>query len=127
MSGMSPEVPHLVDDWRQQWAHAAPLLAPACRISGDTLEDIQAALAEFRADLWVAPDAAVVTLDMGTDLVYWVAGGNIATLQAGTEALEAWARERGHKRMVVFGRPGWARSYLRDRGYEARTLMAKQL
>lgn len=124
---MSPDVPCLVDDWEQHWDAAAGLLAPSCKASHMTLDEVQAALAMHRADLWLAPDAAVVTLDDGPDLVYWVAGGNIATLQAHTPRLERWAKERGHTRLVLLGRPGWARSYLRQRGYEVRVLMTKEL
>lgn len=125
MSGMSPEVPFLVDDWTQQWDHAAQFLVPAIERGSDTVTEVRAALAEHRADLWVAEDAAAVTLDMGEDLVYWYAGGALDSLLAMAEAAETLAIEQGYSAITIYGRPGWARGGLS--GFENHTFMRKQL
>jgi hypothetical protein len=75
----------------------------------------------LEARLWTAPRSALVALveiDPGDRrLLIWLAGGDREELE--TEILplaEAWGRERGCRRALIIGRPGWERA-LKSKGY----------
>ena len=73
-----------------------------------------------KAQLWPLPNGAMVTtirqFPTGfTELVGWLAGGDLTEIRAGIPAIEDWAIRAGCHRAVIHGRRGWVRSLT---GYE---------
>jgi adenine-specific DNA methylase len=104
--------------WRQARAWLLPALQPQ---DGDEAS-LLAELASGRAQLWLAPGAAVVTelCREGETLSahVWLAGGRLEAVMALRPGIEAWARGCGCAALTLQGRPGWSR-LLRAHGYVA--------
>ncbi|MBS0359817.1 MAG: hypothetical protein JSR98_00445 [Proteobacteria bacterium] len=85
------------------------------------MAQVRAAIDRGEAWFWSAPGSALVAVveadPADLRLLIWLAGGDRRELE---EMLlpqaEAWARERGCRRVLVIGREGWART-LRPKGY----------
>jgi len=99
------------------WARAAPWLEAALAHAGQThgLADVEALVREGSAQFWAGSGSAVVTLveddPRERRLLVWLAGGDLAELtEAVLPQVEAWARAKGCRRLLVVGRPGWERA-----------------
>lgn len=94
-----------------------------------TLEDVRQQLRDQTAQLWVVPwQAAAVTKVVDDTLVVWLVGGRMDVMPAMLAAGEDWARGVGCKGVMVYGRRGWERSFLRAEGYRHEwTIMVKPL
>lgn len=68
-----------------------------------------------RAQLWVSPGCAVVTVIENDPcerrLLVWLAGGDLDELtKRMLPRVEDWGRTHGCRRLLVIGRPGWERA-----------------
>lgn len=81
-----------------------------------------------RFDLWPGDAAVIVTERSGENLNFWLAGGDLEELEQMVPCVDAWAQDKGFKRVLLYGRRGWERTFLREQGYSPRwTVMAKEL
>lgn len=100
-------------DLKQDFASAAPHIANALERSGNThhLNDIYQLLLNKEAALFVGERSAVVTqeitLPVGRQLHFWLAGGDLEELVEIEADVEAAARQVGIKRFSIVGRKGW--------------------
>ena len=79
--------------------------------------------------LWPGEESAIVTeiTPDGERLNFWLAGGNAEELERMVPWVESWGRSRGVRGFYLFGRRGWARSFMREHGYEPRhVVMVKE-
>ena len=117
-----------------EWARAAPWLEEALKHAGGThaLADVQAMVLGGEAQFWPLARAAAVTVieddPQERRLLVWLAGGDLDALRRElSPRLEAWARGRGCRRILIVGRAGWERA-LRAQGYAPLArLIAKDL
>lgn len=90
-----------------------------------TFEDVADAVAAGQLQFWPGPNSVVITeiLDhpRSRALNFFLAGGNLAELEAMYPRIEAWGREQGCDIAVFTGRPGWERTFLVRDGWK-RTL-----
>jgi hypothetical protein len=83
--------------------------------------DIAAGVLSNRYQLWASKKSAVVTeiivYPRLKDLHYFLAGGDLDELKSMRPHIEEWGAKHGCTRVTLAGRPGWARTFLRDEGY----------
>ena len=84
---------------------------------GQTIEDVRLQLMDQTAQLWVGPWAAVVTKVVDGRVVLWLCGGKMEGLDRLLPDIERFARGLGCKGLMVYGRPGWERTFLRAAGF----------
>jgi hypothetical protein len=77
------------------------------------LEDVLACIERGEAQLWIEPDALIVSEIIDTpqlrELRFWISTGELeAVIELGERVL-VWGREMGCKRAVMTGRMGWKR------------------
>lgn len=98
------------------WGEAKALLAKSAARSGDTIEEIEAALG--KAMLWAATDGGVkfvavvqlLPLADGVQFYVWHAGGDFEGYgRRLLDKAEQWARVNGLRSMELDGRMGWMR------------------
>jgi hypothetical protein len=116
-----------LDEARQEFDRAWAVLGPAAaRYATHTKESVWLDVANGRAQLWVRPDAACITVPnispLRRTLELWLAGGQMAGILAGEEDIADYAREKGFTHFTLIGRPGWARA-LSARGYEPEAVL----
>jgi hypothetical protein len=97
-----------------------------------TLADVQKAIDEGRAIFWPGVNSAIITeiieYPQQRTLHFWLAGGNLAELEAMYPLIEAWGREQGCTAATTVGRPGWERTFLKREGWTPRAVfMMKEL
>jgi hypothetical protein len=97
-----------------------------------TFSDIAAGVLSNRYQLWPNKNSAVVTeivvYPQLKDLHYFLAGGNLDELKQMRPAIESWGKSIGCSRVSLAGRPGWAKTFLKDEGYEPKWfILAKEL
>lgn len=85
---------------------------------GQTLVDVQQQLLDKQAQLWLTHTAAVVTKVVDDWLVIWLVGGKIDHLPGLLPHIEQWGEGIGCKGTMVYGRPGWERTFLRAAGFQ---------
>lgn len=116
------------------WARVGPLLEPALAHAGWSygLSEVRRAIEAGDAQLWGGARSAVVTVieDQPRErrLLFWLAGGELDEIvQQLIPAAERWGRDRGCRRAIIVGRPGWERA-LKPKGYAPiARLIAKDL
>lgn len=123
-----------VPEWMIDFARCEPHIRAALEYDGDThtVEDVMLSVAEGHRQFWPGKESAVITevnqYPRKTVLHYFLAGGNLEELETMAGPIEQWAREQGCTRITLAGRRGWARTFLRGRGYEPQwAVMAKEL
>lgn len=84
--------------------------------------DIAAGILSNRYQLWAGEKSAVVTEVIVNPrkkvLHYFLAGGDLDELKLMRPHIEEWAIKQGCTRVTLAGRPGWAKTFLKDEGYE---------
>ena len=84
--------------------------------------DIAAGILSGRYQLWAGEKAAVVTeiivYPRIKNLHYFLAGGDLDELKLMRPYIERWGKSLGCTRVTLAGRKGWAKTFLRDEGYE---------
>lgn len=109
--------------FEEEWARCSPWIEAALEHAGRThaLADVRAMVEARECRFWAGRDAAMVTEIVehprSTDLILWLAGGDLAELVDELRPMaEAWGRENGCDRVLIVGRDGWAK-VLRAEGY----------
>jgi hypothetical protein len=100
--------------------------------SGHTLDDVKDGLISGEYQLWPGRDSVIVTEYTETPhekiLNYFLAGGNLDELKSMVPAVEAYAKLRGASKVVLYGRKGWQRTFLKDMNYDPKwVVMVKEL
>jgi hypothetical protein len=91
--------------------------------SGHThkFDDVVALVEAGKAQAWFGPSSIIVTeivLEPQVKVLhYFLAGGNLAELEAMYPIVEQWGREHGCKRATLVGRKGWERTFLNRQGW----------
>lgn len=83
---------------------------------GDTLQDLELALAAGSALLWIGERSGLVTTRHGYDLHVWLGCGDLRELKSIAPGVFAHARAIGCTDITIEGRRGWDR-VLRDLGF----------
>lgn len=100
-----------------------PQIEAALKYSGHshTFDDVVAMVEAGTAQVWFGPSSVIVTEIVLEPqfkvLQYFLAGGNLAELEAMQPIIEQWAREHGCTRAVIVGRKGWERTFLARQGW----------
>jgi hypothetical protein len=115
------------------WTRSAPWLEAALAHAGThRLADVRDMVLRGEAQLWVGERSAIVTLieddPCERRLLVWLGGGDLKDLLGELrQPIEAWARSRGCRRVLMVGRPGWERA-LAPHGYAPLArIIAKEL
>jgi hypothetical protein len=114
---------------------AREILQPALDYAGGThlWEDIHQGIAEGRYLLWPGVRSAILTeiieYPRQRTLHFFLAGGNIAELEAMVPGIIEWGRSKGCTSASLTGRMGWSRSFLtRTEGWKSTAVvMTKEL
>lgn len=121
-------------EWMAQFKRCSAWIGAALQSAGDThsVEDVMLLVAGGDYQFWPGQHSAVVTTVIEyprlKELFFWLAGGDLDELQQMHRDIEAWGREQGCTRATLAGRPGWARTFLRDQGYAPRWVaLSKEL
>lgn len=106
-----------------EWDRCAPWIAEALKYGGDShnLDDVKKLILTGEAQFWSSERSAVVTeiqtWPRARFLLFWLAGGDLDELSNELRPkIEAFAKQHGCSRTVIFGRRGWSRALP---GYEA--------
>lgn len=87
-----------------------------------TFDDIAQAVSEKRFQVWPGIKSVVVTeiivYPRIKNLHYFLAGGDLDELKLMRPYIERWGKSLGCTRVTLAGRQGWAKTFLRDEGYE---------
>src|SRR4051812_25573300 len=100
-----------------------------------TFEDVRAAVADGRMQLWLGKNSVVVTEIIAYPqyraLNYFLAGGernSLAEFEAMEPLINAWGTEKGCKVACFTGRKGWSRTFLSRAGWrESLVVLEKSL
>jgi|SRR5437773_7083953 len=97
-----------------------------------TLADVEAAVADGRAQLWEGEDSAIVTEIKQTPqqkiLLFWLAAGDMSELRGMARGIEEWGRSLGCVKAQLIGRRGWERSAIIQDGWKPVSIvMEKEL
>jgi len=117
-------------DLHNDWPVAEPYILEALEYSVDdqNIFDVMAALERGIAFLWVGEKSTAVTLYQGTTYTLWLAAGDLEEIAQMWPSAEKHARGLGATKVVVFGRKGWARSFLRSHGFkESKVILERTL
>ncbi len=106
--------------------------ALAYNMTGQTYDDVVSGLAQGIYRLWPGERCAVVTEHYegrdGGHLNFFLAGGDITELESMLPVIEGQAKKEGVKRLTLFGRRGWQRTFIKDAGYKTHwVVMTKEL
>ena len=107
-------------DWTQDWKIAEEHILDALDNSATehNVFDVMSALWNGTAYLWVGERASAVTLLHDETYTLWLAGGDLAEIEKMWPFAEKHAHRLDAKKVVVFGRKGWARTFLRSHGFK---------
>ncbi len=87
-----------------------------------TFDDIADGVAKDRFQVWPGIKSVVVTeiivYPRIKNLHYFLAGGDLDELKLMRPHIERWGKSLGCTRVTLAGRKGWAKTFLRDEGYE---------
>jgi hypothetical protein len=86
-----------------------------------TYDDVLAMVEAGKAQAWFGATSIIITeivLEPQFKVLnYFLAGGNLAELEAMLPLVEAWGREHGCKKATLVGRKGWERTFLKRQGW----------
>ena len=99
---------------------------------GVTLEDVLDGLQLSMYKLWAQDDGCCVTelkeLPNGCIVNIFLGAGSMSAIEKCVISIEAYAKCIGATKVVLFGRRGWEKTFLRDRGFKTPwTLMVKEI
>lgn len=100
-----------------------PQIEAALQYSGHshTFDDVVAMVKAGKAQFWGGPTSVIVTeivLEPQQKVLhFFLAGGNLAELEAMTPMILQWGREKGCVRASLVGRKGWDRTFLKRQGW----------
>lgn len=125
-------------DWgralRFEFERCRPWIEAALKYSGGThtTDDVLERILRRELQLWTEPSACAVTeiefYPRRKICHIFLAGGNLESLKVIEERITVFARKAGCSAVTVTGRKGWARTFLKDRGYEEKTVvLAREL
>ena len=102
--------------------HAANLAAALEHAPGThTLADLRDGVASGAFALWPGRDSAILTqihvYPRRKVLCIYLAGGHLDELRGMLPHVLTWARGLGCSSAFIAGRPGWARTFLRNEGW----------
>ena len=113
---------------------ARPFLQKALDLAGNThtLEDVQQGIDAGHLVFWPGVNSAIITeiieYPQKRTLHFFLAGGNLAELEAMYPTIQEWGREQGCTAASTVGRPGWERTFLKREGWTPRAVfMTKEL
>lgn len=90
--------------------------------TGQTLDDVKKGMLDGKYILWPGRNCAVVTehyqTPRGKFLNFFLAGGDLQELESMLVPIETWAKKFGVKKITLYGRRGWERSFMKDAGYK---------
>lgn len=113
-----------------EWAHCHPFIEAALKHAHNShkMSDVFKAIVEGDAQFWAAKDAGLVTeiisYPQRRTLRFWLAGGNLETLQELEESAIEWSKAWGCVACEIIGRRGWVRAL--DGYHEAATVGVKE-
>lgn len=111
-------------DWVKEFERCKPWIESALEYSLDThdIQDIQNDLVNNKLQLWPGEKSVIVTqiLEYPKKRVMHVflAGGDIKDIESRTDGITAWAKLIGCNTITLTGRPGWVKSFLKNKGYK---------
>ena len=92
--------------------------------------DIASGILSGRYQLWAGKKSAVVTeiivYPRLKDFHFFLAGGDLDELKEMVPHMESWGVKQGCSRVSLAGRPGWAKSFLKDEGYKPAWFILKK-
>jgi|TARA_R110000772_G_scaffold51719_7_gene118735 hypothetical protein len=95
-----------------------------------TFTDVAAGLLSGRYQLWAGEKSAVVSeitvYPQMKVLNYFLAGGDLDEIKTIHAHIDDWGKRQGCTRATIAGRPGWARTFLKDEGYEPTWFILKK-
>jgi len=87
-----------------------------------TFDDIADGVGNNRFQVWPGVKSVVITeiivYPRIKNLHYFLAGGDLDELKLMRPYIERWGKSLGCTRVTLAGRQGWAKTFLRDEGYE---------
>ena len=107
----------LIDDYRVQ-------IEAALVYAGNeyTFEDVKREVAENKLQFWPGTTSVIITTIVNNPqeklLHFFLAGGNMAELEAMTPLVLEWGKQQGCTRASLVGRRGWLKSFLVDTGWK---------
>ena len=111
-----------------------PQIEAALAFADDShsFEDIKQSVVSGDLQFWPGLSSVVITeivrYPRYTALNLFLAGGNMDELEAMLPEIEKFAKHVGADRLVLAGRKGWVRSFLKNEGYaEKLVVMEKKL
>lgn len=88
-----------------------------------TFEDVCEMVSSEKAQFWPMPHSAIVTeiIEHPREKIlhFFLAGGNLAELEAMTPVILDWGKSIGCTRASLIGRKGWERTFLTRTGWES--------
>lgn len=108
---------------------ARPFIQKALDLAGNThtLEDVQKQIDEGTLQYWPGVNSAIITeiieYPQKRTLHFFLAGGNLAELEAMYPVVESWGRAQGCVAASTTGRPGWERTFLKREGWNPRAVV----
>lgn len=92
-----------------------------------TFEDVERDVHAGRLQFWPGETSAVITeiIDYPQQraLNYFLAGGNLAELEAMWPVIETWGRSQGCTHALFTGRKGWERTFVRRIGFQPKLVV----
>jgi hypothetical protein len=97
-----------------------------------TLQDLREGVASGAFQLWPGRDSAILTqihvYPRQKVLCIYLAGGHLDVLHDMLPFVLTWARGLGCSSAFIAGRPGWARTFLKDEGWrQTQVILEKSL
>ena len=123
-----------IEDWMLVFAQVEPQIKRALEYSGGThtSEDIFIGIAEGYFQLWAKNGSVGITEIIHSPRVktlnVFLTAGRMEDVKATFPEVEKYARQAQCDRITLLGRKGWAKSFLKDEGFEPKAeLLAKDL
>lgn len=107
---------HKLERYRKQ-IEAALVYADDSHSFEDIKQAVEAGTLQFFPGLSSVVVTEIVVFPRYKALNLFLAGGNMTELQAMLPEIESYAKYVGADRMILTGRKGWTRSFLKHEGY----------
>lgn len=114
-----------IDAYRKQ-IEAALAYADDSHSFEDIKKDVASGALQFWPGMSSVVITEIVTVPRYKALNLFLAGGNMTELQAMLPELEHFAKHVGADRMMLNGRKGWLRSFLKLEGYTEKSVVLEK-